>query len=37
MIPAARRAELEQLAGFARRQLDAGKAARLVFICTHKL
>lgn len=35
VIPAARRAELEQLAGFVRRQLDAGKAARLVFICTH--
>lgn len=35
VIPAARRAELEQLADFVRRQLDAGKTARLVFICTH--
>jgi arsenate reductase len=35
LIPAGRRAELEQLARFIRRRTGAGETARLVFICTH--
>lgn len=34
-IPADRRERLKEIAAFIRRQLDAGKPARLTFICTH--
>lgn len=35
LIPAGRKAELEQLADFIRRRFAARMSARLVFICTH--
>lgn len=35
LIPDKRKAELDQLARFIRRRIDAGEPARLIFICTH--
>jgi arsenate reductase len=34
-IPAERKQELEQLGGYVRQQLQAGRSAKLTFICTH--
>lgn len=34
-VPAERREELQQLAEYVREQVEAGKPARLTFICTH--
>lgn len=35
LIPAERKQELEQLGGYVRQQLQAGRSAKLIFICTH--